>query len=71
MTWRRAVRVRQAALAEAAHIERLIELLDQFADAWNRHDVDALMPFMASDPVFESSSGAELLDVRGTCVGQQ
>ncbi len=32
-----------------------VELLDAFADAWNRHDADALMSFMSEDCVFESS----------------
>ena len=33
-----------------------IEVLQEFADAWNRHDVEALMSFMAEDCVFESFS---------------
>jgi steroid delta-isomerase-like uncharacterized protein len=40
-----------------------VEVLQDFADAWNRHDVDALMTFMADDCVFEASAGA---DVSGT-----
>lgn len=39
------------------------ECLQQFADAWNRHDVDALMSFMTDDCVFEASAGP---DVAGT-----
>ena len=35
----------------------LLELLDRFADAWNRHDLDALMTMMTDDCVFESSAG--------------
>ncbi len=35
------------------------EMLQAFADAWNRHDVDALMSFMTDDCVFEASAGAE------------
>ena len=34
-----------------------LELLDRFAEAWNRHDLDALMTMMADDCVFESSAG--------------
>ena len=34
--------------------------LQAFADAWNRHDVDALMSFMADDCVFESSAGPDI-----------
>jgi hypothetical protein len=40
-----------------------IEFLQAFADAWNRHDVDALMTFMTEDCVFEASAGE---DVCGT-----
>ena len=29
------------------------EVLQAFADAWNRHDIDALMSFMTEDCVFE------------------
>ena len=35
----------------------LVELLDRFADAWNRHDLDALMSMMTDDCVFEASAG--------------
>ena len=35
------------------------ETLQAFADAWNRHDVDALMSFMTDDCVFEASAGPE------------
>lgn len=35
----------------------LIKLLERFADAWNRHDVDALVSMMTDDGVFESSAG--------------
>jgi len=30
-----------------------------FADGWNRHDVDALMTFMADDCVFEGVGGPD------------
>jgi len=40
-----------------------VETLQAFADAWNRHDVDALMSFMSDDCVFEASAGP---DVAGT-----
>ena len=39
------------------------QTLQALADAWNRHDVDALMSFMTDDCVFESSAGP---DVAGT-----
>ena len=35
----------------------LENLLTSFADAWNRHDVDALMSMMTADGVFEASGG--------------
>jgi steroid delta-isomerase-like uncharacterized protein len=38
--------------------------LEAFADAWNRHDVDALMSFMTEDCVFESSAGADACGTR-------
>lgn len=43
----------------AQHMDHDIEkMLVAFADAWNQHDVDALMSFMTPDGVFESSGGA-------------
>ena len=38
--------------------------LQAFADAWNRHDVDALMSFMTADCVFETSAGTEVCGTR-------
>ena len=32
-------------------------LLEAFAEAWNRHDIDALMSMMTIDCVFEASGG--------------
>jgi steroid delta-isomerase-like uncharacterized protein len=40
------------------------EVLQAFADAWNRHDVDALMSFMTEDCVFEASAGPEVCGTR-------
>lgn len=34
-----------------------IKMLAAFGDAWNRHDVDALMSFMTDDCVFETAAG--------------
>jgi steroid delta-isomerase-like uncharacterized protein len=31
--------------------------LQSFADAWNRHDIDALMSFMTDDCVFQTAGG--------------
>jgi len=44
--------------------EPTTDVLQAFADAWNRHDIDALMSFMTDDCVFESSAGP---DICGTC----
>ena len=41
-----------------------VEQLDAFADAWNRHDADALMSFMSEDCVFESSTGPDSCGTR-------
>jgi steroid delta-isomerase-like uncharacterized protein len=38
--------------------------LQAFADAWNRHDLEALMSFMTEDCVFEASAGPELCGTR-------
>ncbi len=36
------------------------QLLQAFAEAWNRHDVDALMSMMTDDGVFEASAGPDV-----------
>ena len=41
-----------------------VDMLEAFADAWNRHDLDALMSFMSEDCVFESSAGADVFGDR-------
>ena len=38
----------------------LRKLLDRFADAWNRHDLDALMSMMTDDCVFQASAGPDV-----------
>lgn len=47
-----------------ATAEVTVEFLQAFADAWNDHDVDALMSFMTEDCVFEASAGPELYGAR-------
>ncbi|MGH8829914.1 MAG: nuclear transport factor 2 family protein [Polaromonas sp.] len=37
-----------------------VETLAAFGDAWNRHDINALMSFMADDCVFQAVAGPEL-----------
>jgi steroid delta-isomerase-like uncharacterized protein len=36
-----------------------IDMLQAFADAWNRHDLEALMSFMSDNCVFEASAGPD------------
>jgi steroid delta-isomerase-like uncharacterized protein len=38
----------------------VFRLLDRFAEAWNRHDLDALMSMMTDDCVFEASAGPQV-----------
>lgn len=38
----------------------LLELLVRHTEAWNRHDLEALMSFFAEDCVFEASGGDEV-----------
>jgi ketosteroid isomerase-like protein len=42
----------------------LLKMLDQFAAAWNRHDVDGLMACMTDDCVFEAAAGTEVAGAR-------
>lgn len=44
--------------------EVTLEFLQAFADAWNRHDVDALMAFMTDDCIFEISWGPDVCGAR-------
>jgi steroid delta-isomerase-like uncharacterized protein len=37
-----------------------LKLLERFAEAWNRHDLDALMSMMTDDCVFEASAGSQV-----------
>ena len=41
-----------------------MDWLQAFADAWNRHDADALMSFMTEDCVFEASAGPDACGTR-------
>lgn len=40
------------------------DFLEAFAEAWNRHDIEALMSFMTEDCVFESSAGPDAWGTR-------
>lgn len=37
------------------------KMLKDFGDAWNRHDIDALMSFMSDDCEFHAVAGPDLL----------
>jgi steroid delta-isomerase-like uncharacterized protein len=44
--------------------EAAAAVLHAFAEAWNRHDLDALMFFMTDDCVFEASAGPDVCGTR-------
>ena len=44
--------------------EVTVEDLEAFAEAWNRHDLNALMSFMTEDCVFEASAGPDVYGTR-------
>ncbi|GAB2888323.1 nuclear transport factor 2 family protein [Paralcaligenes sp. KSB-10] len=44
--------------------EALMRVLEKFGDAWNRHDIDALMACMHNDCVFETVAGPEVYGAR-------
>ena len=41
--------------------EATIEMLEAFGDAWNRHDIEALMSMMDDNCVFHAVAGPDLL----------
>ena len=41
-----------------------VATLAAFSDAWNRHDIDALMSFMTDDCVFETAAGPDACGTR-------
>lgn len=44
--------------------EVTVEMLQAFADAWNAHDIDALMSFMHDECVFETAAGPDACGTR-------
>jgi ketosteroid isomerase-like protein len=38
-----------------------VQMLQDFAAAWNRHDIEALMGFMADDCTFHGTAGPDIL----------
>jgi ketosteroid isomerase-like protein len=53
-----------ATRVEAADDAAVIRMLDEFAGAWNRHDVDGLMACMTDDCVFEAAAGPDAAGTR-------
>ena len=51
-------------MATAVSNEVTIQFLDAFGDAWNRHEVDDIMTFMADDCAFETTAGPEVCGKR-------
>ena len=51
-------------MAIAVSNEVTIKVLDAFGDAWNRHDVDDIMTFMADDCAFETTAGPDVCGKR-------
>ncbi|WP_076999058.1 nuclear transport factor 2 family protein [Variovorax sp. KK3] len=41
-----------------------VATLEAFSNAWNRHDIDALMGFMHEDCVFQTAAGSEACGTR-------
>jgi ketosteroid isomerase-like protein len=45
---------------EDALVTKRLQVLDAFAEAWNRHDIEVLMSMMTEDCVFEASGGPDV-----------
>ncbi len=41
-----------------------VEMLEAFGDAWNRHDIDAIMAMMTDDCVFMTGGGSDVVGAR-------
>lgn len=48
----------------AADDASVLKMLDAFAAAWNRHDIDGLMACMATECVFEAAAGPDAAGTR-------
>lgn len=46
------------------HVSSLLALLARHTEAWNHHDLDALMSLFAEDCIFEASGGDEICGKR-------
>lgn len=47
--------------AEPLNMSPTVDTLQAFSDAWNAHDLEALMSFMADDCVFHAVGGPDVL----------
>jgi ketosteroid isomerase-like protein len=47
-------------LQASSPVDDLTALLERFAEAWNRHDLDSLMSMMTEDCTFEASAGPDV-----------
>lgn len=45
-------------------VQPTVELLERFAEAWNRHDIEALMRCMSDDCEFVGTMGPEAFGIR-------
>jgi ketosteroid isomerase-like protein len=57
-------RARRSGMAGERDDEVSVAFLEAFTDAWNRHDIDALMAAMTDDCVFEAAGGPDVCGTR-------
>ncbi|PUE63255.1 hypothetical protein B9Z45_00845 [Limnohabitans sp. 2KL-17] len=51
-------------MTDDTQTQRQLDLLDRFAQAWNAHNVDALLSMVTQDCVYDASTGSELHGTR-------
>lgn len=51
-------------MSDEKSAEVTVEFLQSFAEAWNRHDIEALMQCMTDDCVFEAWTGPDVCGTR-------
>lgn len=49
---------------KAREVDVTVELLEAIGDAFNRHDVDAILGFFADDGIFDNAKGADIHGAR-------
>jgi len=60
----RSSRVTAQPSSSSSHVTT--DTLAAFSDAWNRHDIDALMGFMTPDCIFQTAAGPDACGTRHT-----